>query len=99
MKVKEFEGNPIIISKPELKSQTFVASTSLSAPIDLDKTSAILGSAIYEPKQFPFLIYRMKEPKVEVRLFASGKLVCTATKEEDVYNALQKLKTLLAKKS
>jgi transcription initiation factor TFIID TATA-box-binding protein len=99
LKVKEFEGNPIIISKPELKNQTFVASTSFSAPIDLEKASSILGSAIYEPEQFPGLIYKMEEPKVEILLFASGKLVCTATKEEDVYDALQKLKALLTKKS
>jgi transcription initiation factor TFIID TATA-box-binding protein len=47
---------------------------------------------MYEPEQFPGLIYRMDEPKVVILLFASGKLVCTGAKrEEDVYEAVNKL--------
>jgi len=47
---------------------------------------------MYEPEQFPGLIYRMDVPKVVILLFASGKLVCTgAKKEEDVYEAVTKL--------
>ncbi|UCE57302.1 MAG: TATA box-binding protein, partial [Candidatus Bathyarchaeota archaeon] len=47
---------------------------------------------MYEPEQFPGLIYRMYDPKVVILLCASGKLVCTgATKEEDVYRAVAKL--------
>jgi transcription initiation factor TFIID TATA-box-binding protein len=38
----------------------------------------------------------MQEPKVVILLFASGKLVCTgAKKEQDVYDAVEKLHTLL----
>jgi transcription initiation factor TFIID TATA-box-binding protein len=51
---------------------------------------------MYEPEQFPGLIYRMDEPKVVVLLFASGKLVCTgAKKEQDVYDAVRKLHKIL----
>jgi transcription initiation factor TFIID TATA-box-binding protein len=51
---------------------------------------------MYEPEQFPGLIYRMVEPKVVILLFASGKLVCTgAKKEQDVFDAVDKLHTLL----
>ncbi len=47
---------------------------------------------MYEPEQFPGLIYRMDDPKVVFLLFTSGKIVCTgATKEEDVYIAVAKL--------
>jgi transcription initiation factor TFIID TATA-box-binding protein len=54
---------------------------------------------MYEPEQFPGLIYRMSEPKVVILLFASGKLVCTGAKrEQDVYDAVQKLHTLLEEK-
>jgi transcription initiation factor TFIID TATA-box-binding protein len=54
---------------------------------------------MYEPEQFPGLIYRMAVPKVVILLFASGKLVCTgAKKEQDVYDAVQKLHTLLEEK-
>jgi transcription initiation factor TFIID TATA-box-binding protein len=51
---------------------------------------------MYEPEQFPGLIYRMEEPKVVILLFASGKLVCTgAKKEPDSYDAVEKLQALL----
>ena len=53
---------------------------------------------MYEPEQFPGLIYRMDEPKVVILLFSTGKLVCTgATKEEDVYTAVDKLHKTLQK--
>jgi transcription initiation factor TFIID TATA-box-binding protein len=86
----------IIIGKPELKIQNIVASANLSGLIDLERSAYSLGRTMYEPEQFPGLIYRMDEPKVVILLFASGKLVCTgAKKEEDVYEAVSKLhKTL-----
>jgi transcription initiation factor TFIID TATA-box-binding protein len=86
----------IIIGKPELKIQNIVASANLSGLIDLERAAYSLGRTMYEPEQFPGLIYRMDEPKVVILLFASGKLVCTgAKKEEDVYEAVSKLhKTL-----
>ncbi|MGQ9552168.1 MAG: TATA-box-binding protein [Candidatus Bathycorpusculaceae bacterium] len=95
--IKELKkGGIIIISKPELKIQNIVASASLWGMIDLEKAAFTLGRTMYEPEQFPGLIYRMEEPKVVILLFASGKLVCTgAKKEEDVYNAVQKLHSLL----
>jgi transcription initiation factor TFIID TATA-box-binding protein len=95
--VKELKkGGIIIISKPELKIQNIVASAGLGGMIDLEKAASSLGHSMYEPEQFPGLIYRMAEPKVVILLFASGKLVCTgAKKEEDVYVAVEKLHTLL----
>ncbi len=91
--VKELKkGGIIIIRKPELKIQNIVASASLSGKIDLEQAVSTLGKTMYEPEQFPGLIYRMDEPKVVILLFASGKLVCTgAKKEQDVYDAVQKL--------
>jgi transcription initiation factor TFIID TATA-box-binding protein len=51
-----------------------------------------------EPEQFPSLIYRMDNPKVVILLFANGKIVCTgATKEEDVYEAVNNLHQELEK--
>ena len=82
----------IIIGKPELKIQNIVASANLSGLIDLERAAYSLGRKMYEPEQFPGLIYRMDEPKVVILLFASGKLVCTGAKqEEDVYEAVTKL--------
>lgn len=91
--IKELKRSGIIIiSKPDLKIQNIVASASLGGMIDLEKSAYSLGRTMYEPEQFPGLIYRMDDPKVVILLFASGKLVCTgAKKEEDVYTAVNKL--------
>ena len=99
--VKELKkGGIIIISKPELKIQNIVASAGLGGMIDLEKAAYSLGHSMYEPEQFPGLIYRMADPKVVILLFASGKLVCTgAKKEEDAYVAVEKLHTLLEETS
>jgi len=91
--IKEMKNSGIIVvSKPELKIQNIVASANLNGMIDLEKSTYTLGRTMYEPEQFPGLIYRMDEPKVVILIFASGKLVCTgARKEEDVYRAVEKL--------
>jgi transcription initiation factor TFIID TATA-box-binding protein len=99
--VKELKkGGIIIISKPEMKIQNIVASGGLGGMIDLEKAAYTLEHAMYEPEQFPGLIYRMSEPKVVILLFASGKLVCTGgKKEQDVYDAVDKLHSLLEETS
>jgi transcription initiation factor TFIID TATA-box-binding protein len=91
--VKELKKSGIIIiSKPDLKVVNIVASASLGGRIDLEQAVSTLGKTMYEPEQFPGLIYRMDEPKVVILIFASGNLVCTgAKKEQDVYDAVHKL--------
>ena len=98
--VKELKKSGIIIiGKPEIKVVNMVASANLSGRIELEDCAYSLGRTMYEPEQFPGLIYRMDEPKVVFLLFASGKLVCTgATKEEDVYKAVGKLHKKLEEK-
>ena len=95
--VKELKKSGIIIiSKPDLKVVNIVASASLGGQIDLEKTVSTLRKTMYEPEQFPGLIYRMDEPKVVILIFASGSLVCTgAKKEQDVYDAVHKLHEIL----
>ena len=91
--VKELKKSGIvIIRKPDLKVVNIVASASLGGNVDLEKAVTTLGKTMYEPEQFPGLIYRMDEPKVVILIFASGNLVCTgAKKEQDVYDAVHKL--------
>ncbi len=95
--VKELKkGGIIIISKPDLKVVNIVASASLGGRIDLEQAVTTLGKTMYEPEQFPGLIYRMDEPKVVILIFASGNLVCTGgKKEQDVYDAVHKLHGIL----
>jgi len=91
--VKELKKVGIIIhSQPDFKVVNIVASASLGGKVDLEKAVTTLGKAMYEPEQFPGLIYRMDEPKVVILIFASGSLVVTgAEKEQDVYDAVHKL--------
>jgi len=95
--VKELKkGGIIILSKPDVKVVNMVASASLGGKVDLEKAVTTLGKAIYEPEQFPGLIYRMDEPKVVILIFATGNLVCTrAKKEQDVYDAVHKIHAIL----
>ena len=98
--VRELKKSGIIITgKPEIRVVNIVASANLLGRIELEDCAYSLGKTMYEPEQFPGLIYRMDEPKVVILLFASGKLVCTgATKEEDVYLAVDKLHKRLEEK-
>ena len=76
--------------------QNFVASGTLGKPINLELAALLLEHTMYEPEQFPGLIYRMQEPKAVLLLFRTGKLVCTgARKEEDVYQSIQKIYSIL----
>jgi len=91
--VKELKkGGIVIVGRPDLKVVNMVASASLGGRVDLELVVGALGKTMYEPEQFPGLIYRMDEPKVVILIFASGSLVCTgAKKEQDVYDAVHKL--------
>lgn len=91
------EASIQITGEPIITVQNIVASASLGAELNLELAAYSLENVMYEPEQFPGLIYRMKDPKVVILLFGSGKLVCTgAKKEEDVYRAVNNvMKTLL----
>jgi transcription initiation factor TFIID TATA-box-binding protein len=71
-----------IDGRPEITIQNIVASGDLLGAIDLEAAIGRLNRAIYEPDQFPGLIYRMEKPKVVMLLFASGKIVCTGAKRQ-----------------
>jgi len=98
--VDELKRNGIVIlSKPEIQVQNIVASAGLGGHIDLEKVTYSLKRTMYEPEQFPGLIYRMEDPKVVILIFTSGKLVCTgAKKETEVHRAVTKLQESLEEK-
>ena len=88
-----------ILGKPDIQVQNIVASIELFGSVDLEKAAYSLERTMYEPEQFPGLIYRMNDPKVVMLIFTSGKLVCTgAKKEEEVYEAVAKLQETLESK-
>ncbi len=97
--VKELKSHGIIIiGRPKTQVQNIVASASLGGKVDLEKVTYQLEKTIYEPEQFPGLIYRMDQPKVVILIFSTGKLVVTgAKKEQEVYEAVNKLQSRLEK--
>jgi transcription initiation factor TFIID TATA-box-binding protein len=99
--VDELNRNGIVIlGKPEIQIQNIVASVGLGGHIDLEKATYSLKRTMYEPEQFPGLIYRMEDPKVVILIFSSGKLVCTgAKKETEVHRSIAKLQETLEEKT
>jgi transcription initiation factor TFIID TATA-box-binding protein len=99
--VDELKRNGIVIlGKPEMQIQNMVASVGLGGHIDLEKSTYSLKRTMYEPEQFPGLIYRMDDPKVVILIFTTGKLVCTgAKKEAEVHRAVAKLQETLEEKA
>ncbi|MFA5870205.1 MAG: TATA-box-binding protein [Candidatus Bathyarchaeia archaeon] len=95
--VRELKTNGIIIlGKPKIVIQNMVASANLHGKIDLEAMSDVLENVMYEPEQFPGLIYRMTEPKVVLLVFSTGKIVITGAKrEEQVHEAVEKIRAIL----
>jgi transcription initiation factor TFIID TATA-box-binding protein len=70
---------------PEIHIQNIVASADLKTALNLNAVALGLGleNIEYEPEQFPGLVFRIKQPKVVVLIFSSGKLVITGGKSPE----------------
>jgi len=95
--VKELKaGSIIVLGKPVITIQNMVASANMQNKVDLETAADLLDNVMYEPEQFPGLIYRMNDPKTVLLLFSSGKIVCTGGKSEKmVYESVTNLYELL----
>ncbi len=83
----------------EIIIQNIVATADLGGELNLTETATGLGleNVEYEPEQFPGLVYRIKEPRVVMLLFGSGKIVCTGGRNtEDVSIAVEKVSEQLS---
>lgn len=69
--------------KPLIEVQNVVASGSIGCRINLELAALLLDNSMYEPEQFPGLIYRIPNPKTVLLLFQSGNIVCTGAKKEE----------------
>jgi transcription initiation factor TFIID TATA-box-binding protein len=86
------DRNIVIIGTPIIVIQNIVASANIYAEVNLEKAAFLLDNVMYEPEQFPGLIYRMDTPKVVLLIFTSGKIVCTGAKHEgEVKIAVEKI--------
>lgn len=90
--IRELTKRGIIIpKKSEVKINNIVASANLRRTVDLESASMLQGT-MYEPDQFPALIYRMDDPKVVFLIFSTGRLICVGAKnEEEIHRAIRKL--------
>jgi transcription initiation factor TFIID TATA-box-binding protein len=76
-----------------------VCSYNLGKYININKLSVTLNleNIEYEPEQFPGLVYRIKDPKIVVLIFSSGKLILTGGRNlEDIKKGLDTLEEKLA---
>ena len=83
-----------VYQNPEIVIQNIVAISDLGGELNLNEVAMALGleNVEYEPEQFPGLVYRIRDPRVAMLLFGSGKIVCTgARKISDVSLAVNKL--------
>jgi transcription initiation factor TFIID TATA-box-binding protein len=79
---------------PKIVIQNIVVTSDLGGELNLSEVAVGLGleNVEYEPEQFPGLVYRIKEPKVAILLFGSGKIVCAGARRlEDVSLAVEKV--------
>jgi len=72
-----------MMGRPAITIQNVVATGDLGLPIDLERAVMTLKNSMYEPEQFPGLVYRMRDPKTVVLIFGSGKIVITGAKCEE----------------
>jgi transcription initiation factor TFIID TATA-box-binding protein len=96
------KGGIKVAGKPEIQVANIVASASLNAVVDLDKlysSEGMGGNILFEPEQFPALIYRWKSPQVVFLIFSTGNIVCAgAKKEKDIYETVENLRRRLEEK-
>ncbi|XP_028948203.1 TATA-box-binding protein 1 isoform X1 [Malus sylvestris] len=81
----------------DFKIQNIVGSCDVKFPIRLEGLAYSHGAfSSYEPELFPGLIYRMKQPKIVLLIFVSGKIVITGAKvRDDTYKAFENIYPVL----
>jgi len=101
--IKSLNGAGIkTLKEPKVAITNMVCSYDLGKYINLNKIVVTLNveNIEYEPEQFPGLVYRIKDPKIVVLIFSSGKIILTGGKNlEDVRKGLavleQKLESIM----
>ncbi|CAB4312582.1 unnamed protein product [Prunus armeniaca] len=81
----------------DFKIQNIVGSCDVKFPIRLEGLAYSHGAfSSYEPELFPGLIYRMKQPKIVLLIFVSGKIVLTGAKVRgETYEAFENIYPVL----
>ncbi|MCD6523430.1 MAG: TATA-box-binding protein [Thermococcus sp.] len=79
--------------EPEIQVQNIVAAGDLGfGTLDLDIVALTLPNVEYEPEIFPGVVYRVKNSRMTVLIFNSGKVVVSGARtEEDIERAVEEL--------
>lgn len=90
--VKQLGKRGIIVpDRPEVRINNMVASANLRQMVDLTSACTLQGT-MYEPDQFPAIIYQMDNPKVVFLIFSTGKLICVGAKnKKEIHLAIKEL--------
>ncbi len=79
--------------EPEIQVQNIVAAGDIGlGTLDLDIVALTLPNVEYEPEIFPGVVYRLKNSRMTVLIFNSGKVVVSGARtEEDIKRAMEEL--------
>jgi len=81
----------------KVKVENIVSAITIDQKIDLKGLFERAKGLEYNPERFPGVVYRIKEPKLAMLIFSSGKIICTgARSREDITIAVEKLVKKLA---
>ncbi|MCX6684049.1 MAG: TATA-box-binding protein [Methanoregula sp.] len=86
------------LKEPKVAINNMVCSYDLGKYINLSKVVVTLNveNIEYEPEQFPGLVYRIKDPKIVVLIFSTGKIILTGGRNlEDIKKGLDILEQQL----
>jgi len=72
------------LALPNVKVVNVVASTKAERQIDIELLATKMPHTIYEPENFPGLIYRKCDPKVSIIVFSTGKIVSIGSVSEKI---------------
>ncbi len=77
----------------ETNIENMVSAITVDQKIDLKKFSRTVKGLEYNPESFPGAVFRVKEPKLAMLIFSSGKIICTgARSKKDIEIAVERLK-------
>jgi len=80
-----------LAEKIRAKVENIVSSITLDRDIDLEKFAAKV-KGVENPTRFPGVIFRVREPKLAMLIFRTGKVICSgARSKKDIEAAVKKL--------
>ncbi|NJF26042.1 TATA-box-binding protein [Thermococcus sp. Bubb.Bath] len=85
--------------EPEITVQNVVAAGDIGlGRVELEEVALTLPNVEYEPEIFPGVVYRVRNSRMTVLIFNSGKVVVSGAKDEnDITRAVEELKKDLYK--